>query len=143
MSRLIKYLICMHTYGTMCNTYSMKQLHTFCRGTDMERHRRNATEELRDCRRQGDRKRRMVARQQKTYVRCSQRLAGESQWHAQETEEHSSKQTFDSIYRYRHRETRLSTLRLKAALIAFCEASCILYVCTSIYTKGEFRVPTH
>jgi len=33
-----------------------KALHTFCRGTDMERHRRNATEKLRDRRRQGDQK---------------------------------------------------------------------------------------
>ena len=66
----------------------MKELHTFCRGTDMERHRRNATEELRDRRRQGDRERRMVVRQQETYVRRSQRLGGESQRRAQETEEH-------------------------------------------------------
>jgi len=50
----------------------------------------------------------------------------------------SSKQTFDSIYRYRcshhlssYRETRQSTSRLKAALIPSCEASCVLYVCTS------------
>jgi len=65
-----------------------KALHTFCRGTDMERHIKNATEELRDCRQQGDRERRTVTRQQETYVRCSQCLAGESQRHAQETEEH-------------------------------------------------------
>ena len=45
-----------------------KALHTFYRGTDMERHRRNATEELRDRRWQGDRERRMVTRQQ-MYVR--------------------------------------------------------------------------
>ena len=66
---------------------------------DMERHGRNATEELRYHRWQGDRERRMVARQQETYVRRSQRLAGESQRRAQrlagesqrraqETEEH-------------------------------------------------------
>ena len=63
--------------------------HTFCRGTDMERHRQNATEELRDCRQQGDRERRMVAHQQETYmyIRHFQRLVGESQWRAQETEE--------------------------------------------------------
>ena len=30
-----------------------------------------------------------------------------------------------------YRETRLSTSRLKAALIASREASCVLYVCTS------------
>ena len=65
-----------------------KALHTFYRGTDMERHRRNATEELRDRRWQGDRERRMVTRQQEMNVRRSQRLAGESQWRAQETEEH-------------------------------------------------------
>ena len=34
-----------------------KTLHKFCRGTDMERHRWNATEELRDHRQQGDRDR--------------------------------------------------------------------------------------
>jgi len=53
-----------------------------------------------------------------------------------------SKQTFDSIYRYRHRETRLSTLRLKAALIASCEASCILYICTSLLLKCVASVVT-
>ena len=63
--------------GTKRNMYSIKQLHTFCRGTDMERHRR-----------QGDRERRMDARQQETYVRRSQRLGGKSQQHDQETEEH-------------------------------------------------------
>ena len=36
-----------------------KALHMFCRSTDMERHRQNATEELRDRRRQGDRDRRI------------------------------------------------------------------------------------
>jgi len=65
-----------------------KALHTFCCGTDMERHRRNVTEELRDRRRQGAREKRMVARQQETYVCRSRHLAGESQQRAPETEEH-------------------------------------------------------
>ena len=64
-----------------------KALHTFC-GTDMERHRRNATEELRDRRRQGDGERRMVAHQHEMYVCRSQHLASGSQWRAHETEEH-------------------------------------------------------
>ena len=65
-----------------------KALHMFCHSTDMERHTRNATEELRDHRRQGNRERRMVAHQQEMYVCHSQHLAGESQWRAQETKEH-------------------------------------------------------
>ena len=51
-------------------------------------HRRNAIEELRDRRQRGYRERRTVVRQQKTYMRCSQHLASESQRRAQETEEH-------------------------------------------------------
>ena len=62
-----------------------KAVHMFCRGTDMERHRQNATEELRDC---SDRERRMVARQLETYIDRSQCLGGESQRCAQETEGH-------------------------------------------------------
>jgi len=48
--------------GTMRNTF-YKALR---RGTDMERHRQNATEKLRDCRQQVDGERRMVAHQQET-----------------------------------------------------------------------------
>jgi len=79
--------LCLQTSGpeTMRNTCSMKQV---CHSIDMERHRRNVTEELRDHRQQGDRERRMVARQQEMYVRRSQHLGGESQRRARETEEH-------------------------------------------------------
>ena len=49
----------------------------------------------------------------------------------------SSKQTFDSIYRYRQRETS----RLKAALIVSREASCVLYVCTSNNRCSRLSTP--
>jgi len=46
-----------------------KAVHMFCRNTDMERHRWNAIEELRDHRRHDDRERRIVTRQQELYIR--------------------------------------------------------------------------
>jgi len=95
-----------------CATRVYKALHTFC-GTDMERHRRNATEEHRDRRQQGDGERRMVTRQQETYLCHSQHLVGESQQHAQESEEHRQ-----CIYWYRHHQ-HLSTGRLACLLRGF------------------------
>jgi len=102
-----------------------KALHTFCHSTDIERHRQNATEELRDRRQQGDRERRMVARQREMYVRGSnvlctanvlgQHLAGESQRRAQETNQPLTVYTGIDIAIIFYRETRLSASQLKAA----------------------------
>ena len=116
----------------------------------MERDRRNATEELRDRRRQRDRERRMVARsRRRTYVAPSVWRVNPSGV-LKKLKNTSSKQTFDSIIiqvstqpSSFYRETRLSTSRLKAALIASREASCVLYVCTSYIRQSFIAVWDH
>jgi len=87
--------LCVRTPGTKRNTCLYSTSHV------------SDTEELGDCRRQGDREKR-IARQQETYVCCS----------------HSH---------HLSTETKLSASRLKAALIASREASCVLYISISIY----------
>ena len=87
----------------------------FCHGTDMERHRQNATKELRDRRRPGDRERRMVTHQQESmYVAPSIWRVNPSSM-LKKLRNTGSKATFDSIYRYRHSH-HLSTERLDCLL---------------------------
>ena len=100
-----------------------KALHTFCHGTDMERHRQNATKELRDRRRQGDRERRMVTHQQESmYVAPSVWRVNPSSM-LMKLRNTGSKAALDSIYVSTqpssfYRETRLSAVWLKAADLA-------------------------
>jgi len=117
--------------GTMRNTSSVKQLHTFCRGTDMERPHEMPLKSSETADGKGiGRGEWSPASRRCTYVTPSVWRVNPSGM-LKKLRNTSSKQTFDSIYRYRHRETRLSTSRLKAVLIASREASCVLYVCTS------------
>jgi len=91
-----------------------KALHMLCRGTDMERHRRNRIEDLEDCRRQSDRERRMATRQQETYIALSVWWVNPSVV-LKKVRNTGSKPTFDIIYRYRHSH-HLSTERLDCLL---------------------------
>ena len=89
----------------------------FCCGTDMERDIRNATEELRDCRLQGD-KVEENGRPPAGDIRTS---LPARVWQVnpsgvlKKLRNTGSKPTFDSIYRYRHSH-HLSTERLDCPL---------------------------
>ena len=91
-----------------------KALHTFCCGTDMERHIQNATEELRDCRLQGDKVEengRPPAGDVRTSLPARVWQVNPSSV-LKKLRNTGSKPTFDSIYRYRHSHLLSTETRL-------------------------------